>query len=149
MASETVVLTGWTLCVGQVEGEALVTREPVAWFNNAMEDATGVIVRDGHELEGVSVKDKILVFDMDIGSTGGSFGFYNKARNGVGPRGLIYREALGISASGAIYAGVPAMDRINEGIPYDIIETGDWIKMDATSGSVEVIKGGAHPSEDG
>ena len=145
MASETVVLTGRTISEGQAEGEALVTREPVAWYNNALDDTTGVIRRHGHELEGVSLKDKIFVFDTDIGSTGGSFGFYNKVKNGVGPRAVIYRDAHNISASGAIYAGVPAMDRINEGVPWEIIQTGDWIKMDATSGRIEVTKGADRP----
>ncbi len=140
--TEPIVLTGRTISEGQVEGEALVTREPVAWYNNAIDDKTGVIRKHGHELEGVSLKDKVFVFDTDIGSTGGSAGVYNKTQNGVGPLALIYREAHSISASGAIYCGLPAMDRINEGVPWELIETGDWVRMDATQGRIEVFKGG-------
>jgi hypothetical protein len=33
------------------------------------------------------------------------------------------------------------MDRIREGVPWEIIEDGDWVKMDSTQGRVEVIKG--------
>jgi predicted aconitase with swiveling domain len=139
--TQTVVLTGRTISAGQVEGEALVTRMPVAWFNTAMEDATGIIRKDGHELEGQSVKGKIFVFDTDIGSTGGSLGIYNKVKMGTGPLGIIYREAHGISASGAIFAGLPAMDRIREGIPWQLIKTGDWVKLDATNGRIEVTRG--------
>ncbi|MDV6247078.1 aconitase X swivel domain-containing protein [Rhodococcus opacus] len=146
MASKTVILTGRTISNGQAEGEALVTREPVAWYNNAIDDTTGVIIKNGHELEGMSLANKIFVFDTDIGSTGGALGVYNKVKNGVGPSAMIYREAHPISASGAVYAGIPAMDRINEGVPWEIIESGDWVKVDATHGRIEVTKGGK-PSE--
>jgi predicted aconitase with swiveling domain len=56
------------------------------------------------------------------------------------PKGIIWREAHNISASAAIFAGIPGIDRIKEGAPWEFIETGDWVRVDGDAGTVEVRK---------
>ena len=39
-----------------------------------------------------------------------------------------------------IYTGVPSIDRIKEGLPWDLINDGDWVKVDSEQGIIEVTK---------
>src|SRR5574341_1096984 len=46
---------------GRGEGEALVTSQPIS-FLGSIDPKTGVVVERGHELEGKSIKGKVLIF---------------------------------------------------------------------------------------
>ena len=46
-----------------------------------------------------------------------------------------------IVAAGAIMSKLPTVDNLPQDV-YDSIETGDWVKVDATNGIVEIIKKG-------
>ncbi len=138
--SETKTYHGRVISKGKIEGEALVTRKPLSLMGSVLNLMTGVVELGGHNLEEQSVKDKILVYDTDYMSTSGSFGLLNMVQSyKCGPKGLIWRDAHNIGASAAIYAGVPAMDRLREGIAWEVIKTGDWVRLDADAGTVEVI----------
>ena len=52
---------------GIAEGEALISHMPIS-FMVGMDPDTGIIREPGHELEGQSVAEKILVFPMAKGS---------------------------------------------------------------------------------
>ena len=58
------------------------------------------------------------------------------------PKGIIWRDAHNICANAAIYAGIPAMDRLKEGPAWELIRTGDWVRLDADRGIVEVLAKG-------
>lgn len=131
---------GRVISKGIVEGEAIVTRLPLSLMGSVLDLTTGVVQLGGHELEGQSVKDKILVYDTDYMSTSGAFGLLNMVQvYNCGPKGIIWRDAHNISASAAIYAGVPAMDRLQDGPAWELIKTGDWVRLDADRGIVEVL----------
>lgn|SRR5262245_11560544 len=139
--ARTVKLTGRKICGGTAEAVAIVSKRPLSLMGSVMDLTTGVITLGGHELEGQSIKDKILVYDTDYMSTSGAFGLLNMATiYDCGPKGIIWREAHNISASAAIYAGIPGVDHIKEGIPWELIETGDLVRIDADRGTVEVTK---------
>ena len=142
--SQTRTYHGRVISKGVVEGEALVSRRPLSLMGSVLNLTTGVVELGGHDLEGKCVKDKILVYDTDYMSTSGSFGLLNMVQiYNCGPKGLIWRDAHNIGASAAIYAGVPAMDRLQEGPAWELIKTGDWVRIDANAGTVEVT-----PSEE-
>ena len=44
---------------GKVEGEAIVSREPIGFFGG-VDPNTGVVIEKGHSLEGENIKGKIL-----------------------------------------------------------------------------------------
>jgi predicted aconitase with swiveling domain len=46
-----------------------------------------------------------------------------------------------IIAVGAIMGGIPVVDSLNRN-PFDVIANGDFVKVDAVKGTVEVIKKG-------
>lgn len=125
---------------GVAEGEALVCSKPIG-FNFGVDIPTGKIIEHGHELEGVSIKDKVLIFPYGKGSTGGSYVVYQVAVEGTGPAAIINLNTEVIIACGAIMGGIPVVDHMEEN-PYDIIENGDWVKVDAVNGIVTITKKG-------
>lgn len=133
-----VVLKGRRVSRGKAEGEALVTKDNIG-FNFGVDPQTGKIVERGHELEGKCIAGKILVFPTGKGSTGGSFLIYQLALLGNAPKAIINVETDTVVAVGAIMAGIPLVDRLDKN-PLEVIETGDYVKVNADEGLVEVIK---------
>jgi hypothetical protein len=121
---------------GIAEGAALVTREPIT-FLGGVDPATGIVVERGHELEGESLKGRIVVFPRGKGSTVGSYVLYQMKKNGTAPRGIVNIEAEEIVALGAIIAGIPMIHAL-EREPYGLIRSGDMVRLDADGGYLEV-----------
>lgn len=118
---------------GKVEGEAIVSSEPIGFYGG-IDLNTGVVIDKGHPLEGQSVTGKILVFPNGKGSTVGSYVIYGLERNKVGPLGIINKETETIVATGAILAGIPCVDHID----IKQITTGDRLVLNADEGEVLV-----------
>lgn len=128
-------LKGRKVLEGYVEGEALVTKEPIS-FMGSINPKTGYVIEKGHELEGKCLKGKVLVFPCSKGSTGGSYMLYEVVKNGVGPIGIINQDAESIVVIGAIVADLPMVDRID----ISQIRSGDHIELDATHGIIHVMR---------
>jgi len=131
-------LQGRGITKGKAEGEAVVTKEPLSFWGGLDRD-TGQIVDRNHELAGVNVKGKILVFPHGKGSTGGSRTLYASAKKGTAPAAIINVKAESIIATGAIVAGIPLVDRLDKD-PITTIESGDYVWVDADTGIVLVEK---------
>lgn len=123
---------------GVAEGEAIVSGMPIS-FTGGMDPDTGIIREPGHELEGKSVAGKILIFPVGKGSTTGSWQFYAAFKRGNAPRGIINNTVEGVVAVSAIITEIP-MVYAPENDPLACIKTGDFIKLDADNGIVEIIK---------
>lgn len=126
-------MKGRMISPGKAQGEAIVSKEPIGFYGG-IDPKTGVVIEKGHELEGKSVKDKILVFPQGKGSTVGSYIIYGLKKNGVAPAAIVNKETETIVATGVILAGIPCVD----GIDIDNIKTGDKLKVDADEATVEV-----------
>ena len=118
-------LKGRIISRGTVQEEALVTSQPISFYGG-VDPNTGEIIEKGHELQGKSVKGKILVFPTGKGSTVGSYTLYRMKKNGVAPAGMINRECETIVAVGAIISEIPCVDKID----ISQIKTGDEIRID-------------------
>jgi predicted aconitase with swiveling domain len=129
------ILQGRKIVEGKAEGEALVTKEPLS-FMGSINPKTGVVIERGHELEGQCLQGKILVFPCSKGSTGGSYMLYDVVKNGVGPLGIINRDAESVVVIGAIVADLPMIDQID----VSQIQTGDYLLLNASEGKVEIHK---------
>ncbi len=46
---------------GKAQGDALVSKQPIS-FLGSIDVKTGIVVENGHELFGLSIKGKVLVF---------------------------------------------------------------------------------------
>jgi predicted aconitase with swiveling domain len=117
---------------GRAEGPALVSRTPISFYGG-VDAATGVIIEQGHELEGKCVSGTILVFPCGKGSTVGSYVMYGLQKNGVAPLAIVNEETETIIATGAILSGIPCVD----GIDIGEISTGDILRVDGAAGQVE------------
>lgn len=120
-----IILEGRVIWEGHVEGEALATRQPISFYGG-VDPETGRIIERGHELEGVSIGDKILVFPYGKGSTVGSYILLRLKRRGLAPRAIINQKCEPIIAVGAIIAEIPCVDLIDVGR----ISTGDIVRVD-------------------
>ncbi|OGT70184.1 MAG: hypothetical protein A3I78_05555 [Gammaproteobacteria bacterium RIFCSPLOWO2_02_FULL_56_15] len=136
--AKTITLHGRKVVGGCAEGEALVTRETISGWGgvNAMD---GKIIETRHELRGVSFKDKVLVFRGAKGSSGWSSVFHFTRLAGTAPRAMIFNEMTTKVALGAVVARVPSVTDLDRD-PLEVIENGDWVKVDGDHGIVEITK---------
>ena len=126
-------MKGRIISPGKVEGEAIVSREPIGFYGG-IDIKTGIFIEKGHPLEGKKVTNKILVFPNGKGSTVGSYVIYGLQKNKVGPIGIINKETETIVATGVILAGIPCIDQID----IEKIKDGDRLLLDANKGIVEI-----------
>jgi predicted aconitase with swiveling domain len=133
-----VILKGHKVSKGKAKGEALVSNSPIS-FMGGVNPETGYVVEKGHELEGQSVTDKILVFPTGKGSTAGSYQLYELTIWGKGPKAIVNVRADSIVVVGAILGNIPMVDRLDHN-PTKVISTGDIVEVDADQGVVRVTK---------
>jgi predicted aconitase with swiveling domain len=118
-------LRGRIIYRGKAEGEALVTSMPISFYGG-VDPNTGVVLEKGHELQGISVKGKVLVFPQGKGSTVGSYTLYRLKKNGAAPAAIINRECETIIAVGAIISEIPCIDKVD----ISKIKTGNKISIE-------------------
>jgi predicted aconitase with swiveling domain len=133
-----ITLHGRKVVGGVAEGEALVTKQTISGWGG-INPAEGTIIERRHELRGQSFKDKVLVFPGAKGSSGWSVNFHVARLAGAQPKALIFKEMTTKVALGAVVMHTPAVTDL-DGDPFEVIETGDWVKVDADNGIVEVTK---------
>ena len=126
-------MNGRMISPGKVEGEAIVSPDPIGFYGG-IDAKTGIVIEKGHPLEGKCVTDKILVFPCGKGSTVGSYVIYGLKKNGVAPKGIINKETETIVATGVILAGIPCVDQID----IEKIKDGDTVLLDADKGTVDI-----------
>jgi len=118
-------LKGRIISKGKVEAEVLKTTMPISFYGG-VDPNTGIVIEKGHELQGISVKDKILVFPQGKGSTVGSYTLYRMKKNNTAPAAMINKECETIVAVGAIISEIPCVDKID----ITKIKTGDHIRVE-------------------
>jgi predicted aconitase with swiveling domain len=131
------ILSGKTVSPGKGEGEAVVINTPFSFLGELDAD-TGKIPSPFHEQFGQSLKGKVLVVPTGKGSSMGPIIAWYSAQANNNPVAIICVKAESIIASAAITAGIPMVDRLEKN-PFEFISTGDYVKVDATVGIVEVI----------
>lgn len=135
---QVLVLYGRCVVPGMAEGEALVTRDAISGWGG-IDSRTGSIVETRHELRGVSFAGKVLVFPGAKGSSGWSNAFHLTRSLGVAPAAMLFNDMSTKLALGAVVTRAPAMTDFDRD-PCACIETGDWVKVDADRGLVEIRK---------
>jgi uncharacterized protein len=125
-------LKGRIIYKGKAEGEALVTTMPISFYGG-VDPNTGIVLEKGHELQGISIKGKILVFPQGKGSTVGSYTLYRMKKNGTAPAAMINRETETIVAVGAIISEIPFVDKVD----VSKIKTGNNVKVENDTVTIE------------
>lgn len=127
-------LNGRTIFPGYASGEALVSRMGISFYGGVDPD-TGVITEAGHDLEGLSISGKILVFPSGKGSTVGSYILYRLKQNSHAPAAIINAECETITSVGCIIAEIPCVDQID----LTQIEPGMQLSVDAEQGKITLL----------
>lgn len=104
-------------------------------FFGGVDPDSGLVVEKGHQLEGISIANKVLVFPTGKGSTVGSYTIKRLKDNGCAPAAIINAECETITAAGCIIAEIPCIDRI----PVDELETGQSLLVDGGKATVEIL----------
>lgn len=122
---------------GVAQGKVLISHDAISFLGN-VDPKTGVVVEQDHDLYGISIKDRVLVFPHGKGSTVGSYVLYQLSKNGVAPSAMINIESEPIVAVGAIISDIPLVDRM-ETDPYEVLENDSMVKIDSQNGYVEIL----------
>ena len=136
--AEKITLKGRKVVGGVVEGEAFVTKETISGWGG-VDPIKGTIIERRHEAKGKSFKDKVLVFPGAKGSSGWSVAFHITRLAGSAPKAMIFKELTSKIALGAVVTHTPAVTDLDQD-PLEVIEEGDWVKVDGDKGIVEVTK---------
>jgi hypothetical protein len=59
--------------------------------------------------------------------------------NGVNPKAMLFPKMTTKAALGAVVTHAPSMTDFDQD-PLKVIETGDWVKVDADNGIIEITK---------
>jgi predicted aconitase with swiveling domain len=139
MADETkpIILRGRKVIGGMAEGEALVSTRPLMGFGNVNVKG-GFTVERNHPLYEVPFKGKVLVFTEPRGS-GGFVGYGRTIHFGANPIAFLYRRGNNLTVFAAMSMKVPTLTDFDQD-PTVVIETGDYVRVDADKGIVEIFK---------
>ncbi|WP_209629774.1 DUF126 domain-containing protein [Methanofollis sp. W23] len=105
------IVKGRGIARGVASGKLLVSDAPLS-FLSGVDPETGVIMEEGHPLQGQSIAGTVFAFPYGKGSTVGSYIMYALSRNEKAPAAIINTEAEPIIATGAIMGGIPMVDRL-------------------------------------
>ena len=126
------------IAAGKVRGEVLTCTDQILFYHT--DPKTGVVTEASHALEGVSVKNKILVFPGGKGSSVVQMdGLYKLELNGAAPLGFIVREPDTVLVSTGIIMEIPMVDRVEDEF-YNAVKTGDQIEINADEETITLIE---------
>ena len=119
-----------------VQGRALVTDVPITYLGYVNRD-TGVIEEPGHPLDGISIKDTVLIYPKGSGSTVAPFVLMGLVYTGNGPLAIVNRDVCPLTLPAASLLGVPYAHGFQED-PTIGINTGDEVRLSLKGGSVSL-----------
>lgn len=131
------VIKAHTVSPGKAEGEAVVYDGSFSFRN--LNTNTGTISAPGHPLEGKSLVNKVFVFRTGKGLTGDDGLAWMAKQRGNAPAAIICLESEPVLSGAVIASGIPTLDR-PEGNIFALIETGDYVKVNATEGVIELVE---------
>ncbi len=123
---------------GRACGEALVSTDAMCFYLTDPE--TGTVIERNHAIHGRSVANKILVLKSGKGSSVVQVdGFYQLWVKNNLPAAIILKETEPVIVSSAVMVGCTMVDQMDND-PYQVIEDGDHVEVDADNGIIIVTK---------
>ncbi len=135
---EKIVIHGRKVYAGKAAGEALVSKDGIGTFGS-LDERTGIVTERNHAIYGKCIKDTILVFPYGKGSSAWGKAFHNLRTKKCTPKAMLIGHIDSKTALGAVTSRVPVITDFDKD-PLSIIETGDWVEVDADEGIVTVTK---------
>jgi predicted aconitase with swiveling domain len=81
----------------------------------------------------------VLIFPFGKGTTYNPFAVFAMKKRGTAPAAIINVKTEEIVLTGAILAEIPFIDKLDKD-PLKVIESGDYVKVDGDTGTLEVTK---------
>jgi hypothetical protein len=140
-----ILLKGHKGIGGVAEGEALVSKNALSYIfdvGGIWEKPMSAKVTNKIEMPdwyGKDLANKVLVFPTGRGGIFSTAMLMGLATKGLGPKAMINIKTHPVFAYASIVMNIPTVDELDKN-PLEIIETGDWVKVDADKGIVEVTK---------
>ena len=98
---------------------------------------TGVIEEPGHPLDGIAIKDTILIYPKGSGSTVAPFVLMGLLYTGFGPTAIVNRDVCPLTHPAASLLGVPYAHGFDED-PTLGVNTGDSVSLSLSDGKVRL-----------
>jgi predicted aconitase with swiveling domain len=140
-----IILKGHKGIGGTVEGEALVSKNALSYIfdvGGIWHEPMSAKVTNKKEMPdwyGKDLANKVLVFPTGRGGIFSTAMLMGLVKKGLGPKAMINVKTHPVFTYASILLDIPTVDRLNKN-PCEVIETGDWVKVDAQKGIVEVTK---------
>lgn len=136
--AETIEIKGRGVVRGYAEGGALVADTTLSFWGE-VDAVTGRVIAVGHPLEGMSLKDRVLVIRSTKGSSGTPMILNLAKLEGNAPAAFVNVEVDSLAVLGCIVNEIPMMADL-ERDPFEAIATGDHVEVDANSGILRVTR---------
>ena len=119
------------------EGPALISQPTITGWGG-VDIYTGTVVEPSHPLEGLTIKDSVLILDGSKGSNGWSVFFHAAKEAGFGPAALIFPKLDSRTAVTAAVLNVPLVTDVIEDL-FILIRLGDLLRVDGDHGIIEIL----------
>jgi predicted aconitase with swiveling domain len=134
----TTTIRGRGVVGGKAEGQAVVSTVPLC-FRTEYDPATGDVIGLRHPLRGQNLRHKVLIIPSTKGSCGNSMSFSTGCKEGNGPAALVCVRREPLAVLSCVVNGVPMVSDVEANL-FELIETGDYVHVDADSGIVTVLR---------
>ncbi len=131
------------LVKGQAEGEALVAPTTLSFWGE-VDPVSGRVVAAGHPLEGQCLRGKVLVIKSTKGSSATPLVMGLARQQGNAPVALVNIDVDALAVLGCVVNRIPMVSELQQD-PFEAIETGDHVSVDADAGTILVTKRPAKP----
>lgn len=119
-----------------VEAELLLSRDTFS-IRYDMDRETGLVSRQGHALEGLSLAGRIVYFPAVQGGVAAGWAFLAMKARGWAPAGVLFGRTNPVMIQGLVLAGISAMHRVCPD-PFTVLRSGDRVRMSPSRGVVEL-----------
>jgi predicted aconitase with swiveling domain len=136
MKNEEIRLKCHKIVGGYGEGEALVSHTPIFFY--LTDPKTSIVREKTHELAGKSLANHVLVFPSGKASSVVQIdGLFKLSSHNLAPKAMIVKDVETVLIVSAVLTKIPLVDRL-ENDPFEVIHTGDLVKVDAEKGTVTI-----------
>ena len=136
--ADKVVIKCRGLVKGKAQGEALVAPTTLSFWGE-VDPLSGRVIADGHPLQGKCLRGKVLVVESTKGSSATPLVLGLAHQEGNAPVALVNTNVDALAVLGCVVNGIP-MVTSPEQDPFEIIDTGDHLEVDADNGTLVVTK---------
>ena len=123
---------------GRAGGEALVARTTLSFWGE-VDPLSGRVIASGHPLEGECLGGKVLVITSTKGSSATPLVIGLAHGEGNAPVAFVNTDIDALAVLGCVVNRIPMVSDL-DGDPFELIQSGDHVAVDADAGTLVVTK---------